>query len=96
MCLVVGFAISSEAAKQAAGTLLSLYYIGRIFGRTPQLDLEALLVKEIRVMTQADLNSEAQRCGVSLTAKGQEITQIGKNPIEPAKQQSNTASPPAK
>jgi hypothetical protein len=62
----------------------------------PQVDLEALLVKEIRVMTPADLNSEAQRCGVSLTAKGQEIAQIGKTLIERAKQQSNTASPPAK
>jgi hypothetical protein len=57
-----------------------MYYIGRIDGRVPQVDLEALLVKELSVMTQADLKSEAQRCGASLTARGQEITQIGKKP----------------
>ena len=71
-----------------AGTMLSFYYIGRISGRAPQVDLEALLLKEIDVMTQVDLNSEAQRCGASLTAKGKEIAQIGKNLTERAKKTS--------
>ena len=62
--------------------MLSMYYIGRLDGRVPKLDIEELMIKEISTMTTSDYGSEAKRCGASLTDKGQEITRIGKDMVE--------------
>ncbi len=71
------------------------YYIARIDGSEPKVDLEALVVGE-SAMTSADINSEAQRCGVSLAAKGQEISQMANNITERAKAQSDKLNSSAK
>ena len=95
-CLVVGaIVIARDPTKQAAGMILAMYHIGRIEGRTPTADLEGLIVKQANAMTPADFASEAKRCGASLTAKGQELTQIGKRISERAKTQSDQSNPPA-
>jgi hypothetical protein len=80
-CAIVGinFAGMPDASHQTAGTMLSLYYIGRLNGRAPKLNVEDLLIKEIKAMTPADYESEARRCGASLSEKGQEIARIGKD-----------------
>src|SRR5260370_16462066 len=79
-CLIVGmkFAGMADPTQQSAGMMLSMYYIGRLDGRVPKLDIEALMIKEIITMTTSDYGSEAKRCGASLTDKGQAITRIGK------------------
>lgn len=83
-CLVVGFKLAEnvDAALRSAGMMLSIYYIGRLDGRVPSLDIEDLLIKEVTTMTPTDYGSEAKRCGASLADKGQEITRIGKDMIE--------------
>ncbi len=57
-CVVVGMQIydSTDSTKQASGMWLTLYYIGQLRGRTPQLDIENLLVEEARKMTDSDFN----------------------------------------
>jgi hypothetical protein len=83
-CVIIGMKLvgMADPAKQSAGMMLSIYYIGRLDGRVPQLDIEELMVKEISTMTASDYGSDAQRCGASLMDKGQEITRIGKDLVE--------------
>ena len=83
-CLIVGmkFAGVNDPNQQTAGMMLSMYYIGRLDRRVPKLDIEGLMIKEISSMTPSDYGSEAKRCGASFTAKGQEITRIGKDMVE--------------
>jgi hypothetical protein len=92
-CVIVGisFAGMPDPSRQAAGTMLSLYYIGRLNGRAPKLNIEDLLIKEISTMTSSDYDSEAKRCGARLTEKGQEITRIGKNISERDQKPSSSA-----
>jgi len=94
-CVIVGmkFVGMADPNQRSAGTMLSMYYIGRLDGRVPKLDLEELLVKEASTMTTSDYGSEAKRCGASLTAKGQEITRIGKDIVERGQK---TSGEPAK
>ncbi len=90
-CVIVGvsFAGMADQSRQSAGMMLSLYYIGRLNGRVPKLDIEDLLIKEMNAMTPSDYASEAKRCGASLTDKGREITRIGQD-ISARGQKSNT------
>jgi hypothetical protein len=85
-CAIVGinFAGMPDPSHQTAGTMLSLYYIGRLNGRAPKLNIESLLIAEINTMTPADYDSEAKRCGASLADKGREIARIGKDISERA------------
>lgn len=62
--------------------MLALYYLGRLDGRDPKLDVEKLIIEQVKTMTNADYSSEAVRCGNSLTTKGQQITRIGRDLIK--------------
>jgi hypothetical protein len=78
-CVAVGirFAELPDSHEKSTGTLLVLYYIGRLDGRSPSLDIEKLLTEQITKMTDADYASEATRCGKWLAIKGEQITHIG-------------------
>lgn len=80
-CVAVGvrFAVMADSTQKSIGTLIVLYYIGRLDGRAPTLDLEKLLTDQISKMTDADYSAEAMRCGQNLTAKGAQITHIGED-----------------
>jgi hypothetical protein len=86
-CVVVGMRLSGMAGSpdQSRGILLTLYYMGRLDGRVPQLDIEDLLIEESSKMTNSDYASEAKRCGIGLAEKGQQITKIGTDLIERGK-----------
>src|SRR5690348_7528152 len=83
-CVIVGVLLVQKAdpTQRSAGSMLSMYYIGRLDGRVPKLDLEELIIKEGSTMTNSDFSAEAKRCGATLSARGQEITQIGKDIVE--------------
>jgi hypothetical protein len=83
-CVAVGMKLASAAnsADQSRGFLLTLYYLGRLDGRVPKLDIENLLIAEGSKMTSSDDTSEARRCGARLAEKGEQITKIGKDLIE--------------
>ncbi len=86
-CVVVGMKLvgAANSPDQSRGFLLTLYYIGRLDGRSPKLDIEHLLIEETRKMTDADYASEERRCGARLAEKGQQITEIGKHLVESGK-----------
>jgi len=86
-CVIVGMKLAgaTNSPDQSRGFLLTLYYIGRLDGRVPKLDIEHLIIEETRKMTDADYVSEEKRCGAGLAEKGQQITVIGKHLVESGK-----------
>src|SRR6202042_175852 len=80
-CLAIGFRILQlpDASQKSAGMMETLYYIGRLDGRTPRVDLENLISQEIPKLNDATFRSEAVRCANSLTARGQQLTEMGEH-----------------
>jgi hypothetical protein len=58
--------------------MLTIYFLGRIDGRAPAVDLQGLLVQQVKNMNEAALKGAATRCGAELSTKGVEITRIGR------------------
>jgi hypothetical protein len=83
-CVVVGMQLygSGDSTQQVTGTWLSLYYIGQLHGRAPQLDIENLIVEEASKMTASDSASEAKRCGAGLSAIAEQISRIGNDLLQ--------------
>jgi hypothetical protein len=80
-CVAVGIRSAElpDSREKSTGLLMALYFIGRLDGRDPKLDLEALLTAQLSKMTAADFTAEAARCGNSLAAKGAQITHVGQD-----------------
>jgi hypothetical protein len=78
-CVIVGarLASSADANERSRGAMLLIYYLGRLDGRSPTLDLEHLVLSEAAHVTPAELQSETRRCSEALASKGQQITRIG-------------------
>jgi len=85
-CLVVGarLSASSDPQQRVPGQMILMYYLGRIDGRSPNTDLEALIKTETQKMTASELQSAAGRCGKEFSARGEEIVRIGKSLSTPA------------
>jgi len=95
-CVIIGIKLAgmADASRQSAGTMLTLYYIGRLEGRLPKLDLEELIVKEITTMMPDEFDSETKRCGLGLTEKGRQITTIGSDIAERERRMLEKPTPP--
>lgn len=80
-CVVVGIrsAALPDSHQKSAGLLMALYFIGKLDGRDPNIDLEARLSEQLAKMTAADFTTEAARCGNSLSTKGAQITHVGQD-----------------
>jgi hypothetical protein len=78
-CVAVGmhFAEAPDSHQKSTGTLLVLYYMGRLDGRAPSLSIDKLLGEQIDRMTAADYSTEAARCSQNLALKGAQIKQLG-------------------
>lgn len=85
-CLVVSLTMAGMGGKdlQAAGMMASLYYLGRIDGRSPEFDLENGVIDEILAMKPADLKTAASRCGDALKGRGEELSTLGRHIMERA------------
>lgn len=77
-CVVVGMHMSTLHVPQQrdAGTVLAIYYLGRLDGRSVRADIDQLIENEAGKMTPENLRTEAVRCGKALSDKGQEIARI--------------------
>lgn len=78
-CLLaaVGMMNSPSNTIRAAAATSALYYLGRLDGREPGVDLEKLLLEESHRMSADDLTSESRRCGQELSARARVISSIG-------------------
>lgn len=80
-CMVVGarLAESPNPRLRFSGEMLLSYFLGRIDGRSPKVDLEALVKREGSEMMASSFRRWAHRCGAEFSARGAEITRIGKD-----------------
>ena len=80
-CAVVGLTIAgtagANAQQQQAGTLIALYYLGRVQGAEPAVDLQALITREAEALTIATLETERVRCAQEFSAMGQAMVRMG-------------------
>ena len=78
-CIVVAMKLATlnDPQQRSAGVMLTIYYLGRLDGRSLHTDTERLMEQQARKMTSAELRSDAVRCEMVLTRKGQEMVRIG-------------------
>ncbi len=78
-CVAVGmhFAETPDSHEKSTGTLLVLYYMGRLDGRAPNLDIGTLLAQQIDSMKASDYSAEATRCAQALAQRGAHTNQLG-------------------
>jgi hypothetical protein len=77
-CVVLarGMSASGEESMKAASALASYYFIGRLEGREPDLDLEAAIADTTEAMQSMDVRPEATRCGDQLVNRASELRAI--------------------
>jgi hypothetical protein len=68
---------TQDATMKQQATMAALYYVGRLDGRNPNLDLEARLRQEMARMAPQELAGEALRCGQQLMVRGKALQAIG-------------------
>jgi len=83
----------SEESMMALINAGSLYYLGRVHGREPRLDLENALIAELLKMDPQDIQSELSRCGDEMGVAGAKWETIGKNLVRRSQRQ--PGSPPS-
>jgi len=69
----------SEEAAQTTALLGTMYFMGKLEGRDPRLNIENAMVAEATKMTVEQLQSELIRCGGEMRSIGQKWDDIGKN-----------------
>ena len=71
-------ASSEKSEEKIAGLIGAQYYLGRLDGRHPALDLKAALRAEAEAMTDARIGQLLPICGVILKQRGEAVTAAGK------------------
>jgi hypothetical protein len=78
-CLAVASVLASNSDPNVknAGVMAALYYLGKLDGRDPGLDLETRLRQEVTQLSPQEIQSETLRCGAELAARGKTMNEIG-------------------
>jgi hypothetical protein len=78
-CFIAMAAAADTADAQSKTAMMAgvIYYLGKLDGRTPSLDLAARAAKEGKAMTDKDFNEEAVSCAAALLARGQAVQAVG-------------------
>ena len=86
-CLVVSAmsVATQDSWLAAAGTLSAFYWLGRLDGRTPDLDLENRVLEQVHSLSPNQLAAEAQRCGELLKDRGAFLTRMGQDLVDKGK-----------
>jgi hypothetical protein len=72
-CVVAfGALVSNPQYREAAATGI-FYFLGRVEGREPGLDIAEALKQTRRGMGQGDIANEGQRCGAQLKARNESL-----------------------
>jgi hypothetical protein len=76
-CVVAMAALYNVPAYKDGATASMFYYMGRMTGRDPQVDLTSALRREAQTMTDLEYLSEAQRCGGPVKARNEVLKTLG-------------------
>ena len=79
-CLAVSLNMSTadDPQEQSVGMLSTMYWLGRLDGRTPSLDLEKQM-DALGALSAEDLRTEAVRCAAALSTRGDALTKLGES-----------------
>ena len=71
---------SENPTEKMAAFMAQGYWLGRIDGRAPDLDLEERLIAEFPNTTKSEFfRAEAARCGQEMVVRGKAVSAIGEN-----------------
>lgn len=87
-CAMIGLGLAgmenATPEQRQSGTLLALYYIGRVHGRSPGINLEQAIQAQAQGMSLESLQSEGTRCGAEFRTVGEELSAMGQRAQQPA------------
>lgn len=77
-CMIVAsrMVTTQDAQQRGAGTLVAMFYLGRLDARNGYTELRRLILEEAKRMSAADLRSEAMRCGKAVEEQGRRLSLI--------------------
>jgi len=80
-CIVVASRVSAipDKDKQAAGKLLTMFYLGRVDAAFPSNQLAAAIEREDHALNASDFRSELSRCSNYLRDRALALDGISKN-----------------
>ena len=80
-CLAVSLSMSSSQDQdvQSVGLLSTMYWLGRLDGRSPDLDIEKQITDAAGAMKPADMQAEAARCAAALKTRGEILNKMGED-----------------
>jgi hypothetical protein len=83
-CVVIGIRLSASSVEmqRRSGEMLLLYFLGRVQGRSPTIDLQGLMRNEANKMTSSQIDHATRRCGEELSTLGKQISEIGRRAVE--------------
>lgn len=86
-CAAVTFAAITVVPEnqKTSVSLAAIYFLGKLDGAAPNLDLETRLRAELAGMAAKDFQSEAARCGAELAKRGQDMQTLGAHLQAPTK-----------
>lgn len=84
--LSAAMAATPEAQRPQLAAAV-LYFIGRVDGAAPNLDLTAEIKRIVPTLTASTLGDEAKRCAAILTEKGAKLQEVGRALQEEGKAQ---------
>jgi len=71
---------SQNSTEKMAALIAHSYYLGKIDGRVPDIDLEERVIAELSYMTKPDFfRAEATRCGEEIKVRGQAEKAMGED-----------------
>jgi hypothetical protein len=83
-CAIVFMEMSSsqDVKMNTAGIIGAMYWVGRLDGRAPNLDLESRIKSEIPNMNPDVMQAERQRCGAEMQVRGKVLTEVGRDLVQ--------------
>lgn len=80
-CAVVGLELSAAPTAntqvQQAGLMIAVYYLGRLHGRLPGIDLESPITDAANALTPERFDTERLRCAAEIQGVGQDLQAMG-------------------
>ena len=78
-CLILAthLSTSDKAEQKTAGQMASQYYLGRIDGRSPDVNLETLLREQANNIKPDERQSILTACGQEIMARSKQVQEIG-------------------
>lgn len=78
-CLIVAaeLADSDDDELEEAGTIMTMYFLGRLDGRSPGANLETLIVREAAAMSEDDKERLLIACSAQLELRGKQMEALG-------------------